>query len=74
VFHELRSKHADDYTGPQYRIWSCMFVNKIHESLEEPPNIPIITGEVPRGKKREPAPLMLSLKLSLELLQQLRSI
>ena len=73
VFHELRSKHADGYTGPQYRIWSRMIVNKIHESLEEPPNIPIITGGVPRGK-REPAPLMLSLKLSLELLQQLRSI
>ena len=39
VFHELRSKHADDYTGPQYRIWSRMIVNKIHENLEEPPNI-----------------------------------
>ena len=52
VFHELRSKHADDYTGPQYRIWSRMIVNKIHESLEEPPNIPIITGGVPRGKRK----------------------
>ena len=52
VFHELRSKHADGYTGPQYRIWSRMIVNKIHESLEEPPNIPIITGGVPRGKRK----------------------
>jgi len=52
VFHDLCSKHADDYTGPQYRIWSCMIVNKIHESLEEPPNIPIIPGGVPRGKRK----------------------
>ena len=73
VFHELHSKHADGYTGPQYRIWSRMIVNKIHESLEEPPNIPIITGWVPRGKRKRTSSLMLSLKLSLELLQQLRS-
>ena len=54
VFHELHSKHADDYTGPQYRIWSRMIVNKIHESLEEPPtcNIPIIADGVPRGKRK----------------------
>ena len=30
VFHELHSKHGDDYTGPQYRIWSRIIVNKIH--------------------------------------------
>ncbi len=53
VFHELRSKHGDDYTGPQYRVWSRMIVNKIHDSLEEPPNIPIITGEIPRGKRKK---------------------
>ena len=52
VFYELRSKHADDYTGPQYRIWSHMIMNKIHESLEEPPNLPIITGGIPRGKRK----------------------
>ena len=52
VFHELRSKHADGYTGPQYRIWSRMIVNKMYKSLEEPPNIPIITGGVPRGKRK----------------------
>ena len=29
-----------------------MIVNKIHESLEEPRNITIITGGVPRGKRK----------------------
>ena len=47
VFQELRSTHKDKFTGPQYRVWSRMIVNKIHDSMDEPPNIPIITGEPP---------------------------
>lgn len=29
-----------------------MVVNKIHDSMEEPPDIPIITGQAPGSKKR----------------------
>ena len=53
VFHQLRSIHKDKYTGPQYRVWSRMIVNKIHDSVDEPPNIPIITGGTPGIKRNK---------------------
>lgn len=53
VFHQLRSIHKDKYTGPQYRVWSRMIANKIHDSVDEPPNIPIITGETPGAKRKK---------------------
>ena len=32
------------YTLPQYRLWAKFIQSKRHESYDEPPNIPLITG------------------------------
>ena len=50
---ELEEKHGDKYNERQLRLWARMIFNKQHEDLEEPPNIPIITGGVKRPAKKE---------------------
>ena len=53
VVHQLRSIHKDKYTGPRYRVWSRMIANKIHDSVDKPPNLRIITGETPGAKRKK---------------------
>ena len=36
------------YTVPKLRLWARMIANGVHESTEEPPNVPIITGVLPK--------------------------
>ena len=33
------------YTGPQYNLWAKFIRNGRHKSYDEPPPIPLITGE-----------------------------
>ena len=45
---KLRDKHLEEgkYTEPQLRLWARMLARGHHQSLEDPPNIPLITGAV----------------------------
>ena len=53
IVEELKERHDDDnYTLPQMRLWARMISAGNHESLDDPPQIPAITG-VPKRKKRE---------------------
>ena len=74
VFQELHSIHKYTFTGPQCRVWSRMIVNKVHDSTDEPPNIPIITGEPSGVNWRNLSVLVHFLKPSLELPQLCQSI
>ena len=38
---------------PKLRLWARMIANDVHESTEEPPNVPMITGTMPKHAKRE---------------------
>lgn len=49
----LKEKHGSTYSIPQYRLWARMIVAGNHDSLEEPPRIPAITGIVPKREKKE---------------------
>ena len=40
----LQEKHQDCFSGPQLRLWARMNVNRQHEYLDIPTNIPIFTG------------------------------
>ena len=44
IIDQLISKHSDSYTVPQLRLWAKYIQSKRHESYDEPPNIPLITG------------------------------
>ena len=51
---ELSEKHGSKYNEQQYRLWARMIVNNQHDNMDEPPNIPIITGGVKRPPRKEP--------------------
>ena len=49
---ELVDKHGENYTEAQLRVWARLIVNGIHKDTDNPPDIPIITGEPAKKKKR----------------------
>ena len=44
IFLQLKDKHRSNYSGPQLRLWARMIIAKTHDSVEKPPNVPMITG------------------------------
>lgn len=50
---ELKERHNDQYTLPQMRLWARMISAGHHESLDDPPQIPAITGVTPKRKPKE---------------------
>ena len=43
---ELADMHGEKYNDNQFRLWARMMVNKQHDNMDHPPNIPLITGGV----------------------------
>ena len=52
LFHDLKERHGNKYSGPQLRLWSRMISNGLHEDMDDPPRVPMITG-TPKQKKQE---------------------
>ena len=50
---QLAEKHGDKFNEMQLKLWARMIVNKQHDDMEVPPNIPIITGGIKRPARRE---------------------
>jgi len=46
TFKGLKQKHGEKYSGPQLRLWARMIANGLHESINDPPQVPMITGHV----------------------------
>ena len=44
IFLQLIEKHGSTYSGPQLRLWARMIVAKTHDGIDNPPNVPMITG------------------------------
>lgn len=42
---QLEEKHGNKYSGPAYTLWAKYIRNRRHKSYDEPPSIPLITGE-----------------------------
>lgn len=51
IYKSLKEKHGSTYTNPQLRLWARMIEAGNHESTEDPPKIPAITGAIPKKKK-----------------------
>ena len=65
IVQTLHNKHGENYSGPQFRIWACMYLNSQHSSLDVAPSIPIFTGSTTsKPQKNE------SLSDALQLLQR----
>ena len=48
IFQQLKKRHGSEYSGPQLRLWACMYVASTHDDLDHPPDVPLITGSVKR--------------------------
>lgn len=44
IIDKLSDKHSVKYTIPQLRLWAKFIQSKRHDSYDEPPKIPLITG------------------------------
>ena len=45
-------KRSEEYSAPQLRLWARIYGNGLHDDLDNPPNVPAITGQ-PIKKKKE---------------------
>ena len=49
---ELKERHKSNYTMPQIRLWARMIASGNHDSFDDPPSIPTITGVAPISKRK----------------------
>ncbi len=49
---KLEKKHGDKYTGPQYTLWAKFITMGRHDTYDDPPSIPLMTGEQ-RGRPKQ---------------------
>ena len=50
---ELNEKQSDEYSLPQLKLWARSIISGNHDSTEEPPDIPVITGTRPKMQKKQ---------------------
>ncbi len=53
VYKELKAKHSDNYDIPKLRLWARMVSSNLHESLDEPPDIPAFRGDAMNKKSKK---------------------
>lgn len=53
AFNKLKDMHLNKYTKPQLKLWARMITNDIHESYDQPPDVPMITGTKSKLQKKE---------------------
>ena len=53
IFQQLKEKHGSKFSGPQLRLWARMIVAKTHDDMDEPPNVPMITGTVQKSQPQK---------------------
>jgi len=49
---DLGARHGDKYDDNQLKLWARMMVNKQHDDMDNPPNIPLITGGIKRHARK----------------------
>ena len=50
---ELKDKQGDKYSLPQLRLWARSIISGNHDSTEEPPDLPVITGVGVKKQKKQ---------------------
>ena len=56
IVQELKEKHDESFSDPQYRLWARMIVTAVHSSKDTPPKIPMFTGVPSRRKAPKVTP------------------
>ena len=48
-----KKEQGDKYSMPQLRLWARCIVSENHESTDEPPDLPPITGNGPKKPRKQ---------------------
>ena len=64
---EIRQKHGDSLSYPQYKLWARLIKNGQHKDTENPPDHPMISGKYSKTPKPKDT-ILLRLLLVLQLL------
>ena len=48
---QIREKHGDSLTYPQYKLWTRLIKNGQHKDMDNPPDHPMITGKYSKTPK-----------------------
>ena len=51
IYQELKKKHSNLYSVPQYRLWARMLHCDTHDSYDTPPAIPMFSGSQPKKQR-----------------------
>ena len=54
IHKDLKEKHEDRYGMSKLRLWARMIASNLHESLEDPPNIPAFRADNVKRAKQQP--------------------
>ena len=53
TFLDLKEKHGDKYGNPKLRLWARMITGGLHDSLDQPPAVPVFHGGGEPKRKKE---------------------
>ena len=51
IFSQLKDKQGDKYDRPKLRLWARMIASGLHESTDDPPDVPAFHQGEPKRKK-----------------------
>lgn len=50
---KLKEKHGELLTVLQYRLWARTILSGVHDDMDSPPPLPMITGYAPKSQKKD---------------------
>ena len=53
IFKDLKERHGEKLELPKLRLWARMIASNLHESLDDPPNIPAFYGSTIKKSRQE---------------------
>ena len=53
IFQQLKETHESKFSGPQLRLWIRIIVAKMHDDMDKPLKVPIITIAVQKIQPKE---------------------
>ena len=51
-YRTLVNKHKEMFITPQYRLWARMHVAGIHDSMDDPPDVPAFSSNPPKRQRK----------------------
>ena len=53
IYRELEAKHSEKFEVPKLRLWARMISSNLHDSIDDPPKIPVFGGSKPKRPRQD---------------------